>query len=142
MATVDALADELARFAAAVRAAGDTGLRKEPHLPDRYAEVLNADLRIEISVRTGATDPGVTIIASPVAKQRKLRIIDSGNLRHPVFADRTAPRRTWRWRDQELPSVKPGWFTEPCEAAAPAVRKEIAAGLDRLQADVWAATHG
>ena len=163
MGTVDEVADELARMAAALREAGETGWRKQvlegikraadpvpaairaglrPHLPDRYADVLNADLRLTISVRAGSADPGVIVTGSPIRKQRKLNAIETGNLRHPVFADRTAPRRTWRWKDQGLPSVKPGWFTGPASDAAPEVRKEIEKALDEVNAVIWAAVHG
>ena len=154
MPTVDHLADELARFADALRRAGETGLRRQltagmkraaepipkairdglrPHLPDRYADVLDADLRIEVIVRTGQADPAVSVIASPIVKQRKLSRLNAGILWHPVFGDRK------EWRLQE---VKPGWFTDPPEAAASQVREEISAALDRMQADIWAETHG
>ena len=155
MPTVDHLADELARFADALRRAGQTGMRRQltagmkraagpvpkairdglkPHLPDRYAEVLDADLRIEIVVRTGQADPAVSVIASPVAKQRKLRQLDAGILKHPVFGDRKR-----RWPTQQ---VEPGWFTGPARRVAPRAREEIAAALDQMQADIWAETHG
>jgi hypothetical protein len=161
--TVDAVADELARLAAALREAGETEWRKQvtqgikhaaeaalpdirkglrPHLPDRYADVLNADLRLTVSVKTGSADPGVFIVGTPRVKQRKLNAINAGNLRHPVFADRTAPRREWRWKDQSLPSVRPGWFDDPIQAAKPEVRKEIEAALERVNAIIWAAVHG
>jgi len=38
------------------------------------------------------------------------------------------------WRTQEEPSVQPGWFTGPAEAAGPRVR----AGIERALADVAA----
>ena len=161
MPGVDALADELARFAAACRAAGERELLKEvrngikkaadgipaeiraglrPHLPDRYADVLNADLKITVSVRTGQ-DAGVTIQATaptPYSRRgRAVNAINAGNLRHPVYAQ--GPRRSWHWKDQD---VRPGWFTDPNQAAQPRVRQEIAAALDRVWADIWAVTHG
>lgn len=163
MTTVSALADDLATLAANLREAGDVGLRREliagiregtkpvpeairkdlkPHLPDRYAEVLDADLRITISVHTGASDPGVFIIAQPIKKKRKIRTINAGNLRHPVFGSFLVPRRNWTWRDQEAPSVEPGWFDDPCKASAPGVREQIDAALDRVKAQIWAGVHG
>jgi hypothetical protein len=163
MGTVDAVADELARLSAALREAGEREWRKQvtqgikrsaeatlpdipkalkPHLPDRYAKVLEDDLRLTVSVKTGATDPGVWIVGRPVSKQRKLRIINAGNLRHPVFGQHGVPRRQWRWRDQEEPSVHPGWFSGPCENSRPEVRKEIEAALDSVNAIIWAAVHG
>src|SRR5262249_40358062 len=98
--------------------------------------------RLTISVRAGSADPGVIVTGSPIAKKRKLNAIEAGNLRHPVFADRTAPRREWRWKDQRLPSVRPGWFTRPASGAAPEVRKEIEAALEQVNAIIWAAVHG
>jgi hypothetical protein len=163
VSTLDATADELARMAAALRQAGETQWRKQvtqgikhsaeatlpaireglrPHLPDRYADVLNADLRLTVSVKTGAGDPGVFIVGRPSGKQRKLRIINSGNLRHPVFGQHGVPRRQWRWRDQMEPSVHPGWFSDPCENSRPEVRKEIEAALEQVNAIIWAAVHG
>ena len=155
MPTVDALADDLARLAASLRAAGDVGLRREltaaikraaepvpraireglkPHLPDRYAEVLDADLRLSVSVRTGQADPGVTIIAeSSRTHRRKLADLNRGVLSHPLWGDRK------HWYRQP---VTPGFFTGPCEDAAPRAREEIEAALDRRWAQIWSVTHG
>jgi hypothetical protein len=163
MTTLDDTADELAQVAAALREAGETGWRKQvtqgikraaeatlpdiraalrPHLPDRYADILNADLRLTVTVKTGAADPGVFITGNPVAKQRKLRVINAGNLRHPVFGQHGVSRRRWKWRDQEEPSVHPGWFSDPCEQSRPRVREEIEAALEQVKQDIWAAAHG
>lgn len=164
MTTTDALADDLARLAKACREAGEVGLKREltdainkaaepvpdairaslkPHLPDRYAEVLDADLKITVSIRTGA-GAGVTIQATaPTGRGRRgraLPAINAGILRHPVFAQ--GPRRSWHWKDQELPSVQPDFFSQPVHDAAPQVRKEIENALDGLNAKIWAATHG
>lgn len=163
MATIDALADEIARLAAACRVVADKGLKQEitaalrkaaepvpadirkalePYLPDRYAAVLDADLKITISTRTG-TDAGVTIQATaPTGRSRRGRaipMINQGILRHPVYADRTAPRRSWTWRDQE---VRPGFFDRPVQDAAPRVRREIENALDGINRQIWDAVHG
>ena len=98
----------------------------DPHLPRRYAAALDADLRLGVNVRTSERDPGVAITGTPQASARKLRNLDAGRLTHPVFGDREV------WRTQELPSVEPGWFTGPAEAAGPRVR----AGIERALADV------
>jgi len=163
MSTVDATADELARLSAALREAGETEWRKQvtqgikraaegtlpeirkslrPHLPDRYAGVLNADLRLTVSVKTGTADPGVFITGRPVTKQRHLRIINRGNLRHPVYGQHGVPRRQWTWRDQMEPSVRPGWFSDPCENSRPQARKEIEGALEQVNVIIWAAVHG
>src|SRR6266704_3457814 len=105
MAGLGDIADELESVARHLRAAGETGLVREltaamrravspvrdeiragldPHLPRRYAEELDADVRLGINVRTTGSDPG----------------------------------------------VEPGWFTGPCEAAGPRVRRELERALD------------
>lgn len=98
----------------------------DPHLPKRYAAELDADVRLGTNVRTNDRDPGVSITGAPLAKTRKLRYLDEGRLTHPLFGDRE------HWYTQELPSVQPGWFTGPAEAAGPRVRTAI----ERALADV------
>jgi hypothetical protein len=100
------------------------GLR--PDLPDRYAAELDADLRLGVNVRTNERDPGVAITGQARSKARKLRNLDEGRLTHPVFGNRE------HWRTQEEPSVQPGWFSGPAEAAGPRVR----AGIEKALADV------
>jgi hypothetical protein len=99
-----------------------------PKLPDRYAEELDADLRLGVSVRTVGSDPGVSVTGKAVAKTRKLRYLDAGRLTHPLFGD----RGPGKWFTQEEPSVQPGWFTGPAEAAGPRVRD----GIEKALADV------
>ena len=106
-------------------------VRLDEYLPKRYAYVLAAGLSVTTYKRTG-TDPGVTVVArapTPGGGGRKVRAINDGLLRHPVFADRGAPRRSWRWRDQD---VKPRWFDDPAEAAAPRVVAEVNAAVERI----------
>jgi hypothetical protein len=98
----------------------------KPKLPDRYAEELDADLRIGVSVRTAGSDPGVSVTGKAIGKTRKLRYLDAGRLTHPLFADRE------HWYTQEEPSVQPGWFTGPAEAAGPRVRD----GIEKALADI------
>ena len=95
----------------------------KPHLPDRYAETLDADLRLGVNVRTNERDPGVSVTGQARTKARKLRNLDEGRLTHPVFGNRE------EWRTQE---EQPGWFTGPAEAGGPRVR----AGIERALADV------
>jgi hypothetical protein len=98
----------------------------KPKLPDRYAEELDADLRIGVNVRTAGSDPGVSVTGQALGKTRKLRYLDEGRLTHPLFGDRE------KWFTQEEPSVQPGWFTGPAEAAGPRVRD----GIEKALADV------
>jgi hypothetical protein len=147
MAGLADAAAELEALAFRLRRAGDGGLVREvtramhdavvpvqdeiraglaPDLPNRYAATLDADLRLGVNVRTNERDPGVAITGTARTKARKLRNLDEGRLTHPVFGNRE------EWRTQDLPSVQPGWFTRPAEAAGPRVR----AGIEQALADV------
>ena len=148
MAGLAGAAAELEALAFRLRRAGDTDLLREvtramrdsvapvqgeiragldPHLPRRYAAELGADVRIGVNVRTGVRDPGVAVTGQTQGgRGRKLRNLDAGRLTHPVYGNREV------WRTQEEPSVQPGWFTGPAEAAGPRVR----AGIEKALADV------
>jgi hypothetical protein len=149
MAGLADAAAELEALAFRLRRAGDTELVREvtramrdavvpaqdqvraelgPRLPDRYAAELDADLRLGVNVRTGERDPGVTLTGQARGRARKLRNLDAGRLTHPLWGDRE------HWYTQEEPSVRPGWFTGPAEAAAPRVR----AGIEQALEDVAA----
>ena len=95
-----------------------------PDLPNRYAATLDEDLRLGTNVRTGERDPGVAITGQARVKARKLRDLDAGRLTHPLFGNRRG-----KWYTQELPSVRPGWFTGPAEADGPRVRAAIEQAL-------------
>lgn len=143
MAGLSDAASELESIARHLRLAGETDLVREltaamrraagpvqdqiraglrPHLPDRYADVLDADLRLGANVRTNERDPGVSVTGTTRSgKRRKLRRLDSGLLTHPVYGDREV------WKTQE---VEPDWFTGPARDAAPQVRAELERALD------------
>ena len=97
----------------------------KPHLPDRYAATLDADLRLGVNTRTTGSDPGVSVTGQ-TGKKRKLTRLDGGILEHPVFGDRR------RWEKQGEPSVHPRWFTGPAEDAAPRVRAAIEKALEDI----------
>jgi hypothetical protein len=147
MAGLGDAAAELEALAFRLRRAGDTELLREvtkamrnavvpvqaeiraglaPHLPNRYAAVLAADVRLGVNVRTGDRDPGVALTGQALGKGRRLRTLDAGRLTHPLWGDRE------HWYTQEEPSVQPGWFTGPAEAAGPRVR----AGIEKALQDV------
>jgi hypothetical protein len=139
-----------------LRAAGEDGLRKEldkaisdaaeplkqeirlglrPHMPNRYADVLNADLRLTISKRTGP-DPGVTLRATAAPGRaasssharrsltgRKLARLNEGRLTHPLWGNRE------HWYTQ---AITPAFFTGPAEASAPRVRRAILDAMNRI----------
>ena len=97
-----------------------------PHLPNRYAADLDADVRLGVNVRTGQSDPGVSVTGQATGKARRLRTLDAGILHHPLWGDRE------HWFRQGEPSVRPGWFSGPAEAAGPRVRD----GIEKALADV------
>jgi len=66
---------------------------------------------------------------------RKIRTLNDGLLRHPVFADRTAPRRTWRWKDQTA-SVRAGFFDDPARRAAPQVRDALLRAMREVAEEI------
>lgn len=108
------------------------GLR--PHLPDRYAADL-ADVDIKTITRAGSatTDAAVSVYARASGKARKLRRLDEGRLTHPLFGSRE------RWFTQvgtpgTGPGMHPGWFTGPCQAAAPKVRDALVKALEDVAA--------
>lgn len=147
MAGLDDAASELESIARHLRRIGEGGLVRDltaamrraadpvrgdiraglpPHLPDRYAAVLDDDLRISVSVRTSDRNPGVAVRATTRSgKRRRINRLDRGVLEHPRWGDRDD------WYKQ---AVTPGWFTGPCQAAAPDVR----AGIEQALGDVEA----
>jgi hypothetical protein len=77
--------------------------------------------------KRGGANAQVTLRAEGRAHKRKLVQLDErGVLVHPVFGG--AVRKDWTWREQ-FRSVRPGFFTDPTERAAPQVRKEILAAM-------------
>lgn len=142
------LGDGAADFAALARRlkdAGETGLRKElysrineaaapiadkitsgehlaEYMPNRYAEVLAGDLRLTVSKLTGRS-PGVTIRARSRARKRKVQLLDSGLINHPVFA--SGDRAEWNWANGQRGGMKAGFFADPCKDAQPDVKAKI-----------------
>jgi hypothetical protein len=154
-------AAELEALAFRLRRAGDTELLREvtramrvaagtvedkirtglsDRLPDRYADDLNADLRLGTNVRTNERDPGVAITGEAgsfggsghaAGRGRKLRDLDGGRLTHPLFGE----RGKGCWFTQEGgegtgPGMHSGWFSGPAEAAGPRVRAAIEKALE------------
>jgi len=149
-------ASDFAALSARLKEAGATGLRRElykaidksardladeigstqhlkPYLPDPYAEVLAADLKVRVYKRSGR-DPALTIRAEGRTKKRKLVQLDErGILVHPVFGrggggPGNPERRNWIWRAQ-FRSVRQGFFTDPVEQSADQVRERILAAM-------------
>jgi hypothetical protein len=152
------LASELEAIAFRLRRAGEQDLAREltramrratepvpdliraglkPHLPDRYAETLDADLDIRTITRNsgGDADAVVSVYAQTRSgRARKLKRLEAGILTHPVYGN----REVWRTQEGSAKGVEPGWFTGPAEAAGPQVR----AGLEKALRDVAARASG
>lgn len=104
------------------------------YFPDPYAAVLDADLALSTSKRTGA-DPGVLITArTRSGRARRLRRFDEeGVLGHPVFGMRMRSNpRLWAAWVFQTSHVRPGFFTTPAGRSAPRVRDVILAAMDRV----------
>ena len=123
----DDLRKELNRaFSAAARPAVDEVYRQLPeYMPDRYAEVLESDMRITISpvqtgVRIRAPERGVRTV-----ERRRLIRLNRGVLAHPLFGNRR------RWYDQ-TDGVKAGFFDEPLVASQPQFREAALEAMRRV----------
>lgn len=95
------------------------------YLPDRYAEQLAASL-VDKAVRLAGSNPGVRLAATaktPRDKQRDLKSLNRGRLRHPLYGN-----RGW-WYDQD---VKKGFWDEPLIDASAAVERELIKVLDNI----------
>jgi hypothetical protein len=138
-------AADFAALSARLKEAGATGLKRElykaiskagddlvteisdvehlkPYMPDPYAEVLAADLSVKVYKR-GGSNAHITLRAEARGHKRKLALLDGrGVLVHPVFGNRG------NWVAQSA-SVRKGFFTDPVERCAPAVREKILAAM-------------
>ena len=95
----------------------------EPYMPDRYAGVLAADLAVSTQ-RIFSGNPRVSVTAKARKRKRKIRLIEDGVIVHPVFAQ--GPRRKWNWKNgRQTAGMKPGFFSDPCEKAAPDIRDHV-----------------
>jgi hypothetical protein len=146
LAGFDEVASELESIARHLRRAGEQDLAQEltaafrravqpvpreiraglkPHLPDPYADVLNADLSLTVSVKSSEHNPGVSVRGTTRGaggvQRRRIRRLDQGILAHPLWGNRE------HWFNQP---VEPGWFTGVAETAKPRVRRELEQALD------------
>jgi hypothetical protein len=107
---------------AAQPAIDDVYRRLPDYMPDRYAEVLETDMRITISktktgVRIRAPERGVRSV-----ERRRLIRLNRGVLSHPLFGNRR------HWFDQ-TDGVSPGFFDEPLQAHVPEFRQAVVAAM-------------
>ena len=133
--------DDFAALSRRLKEAGETGLARalrkalkdaaapitteisdaghlKPYMPDRYAAVLAADIKVTTTQRGSIRSPGVRIEASGRARKRKVAKLNDGIITHPVFGDRED------WKIQ-LRGMKSGFFDDPCEKSGPQVRDQI-----------------
>lgn len=95
--------------------------RLKPYMPDRYAQVLADDLKVTVR-RELSGSPRVSITARGRDHRRKVVQTEDGLLMHPVFGQ--GLRRTWTWlKEPQTDGMKPGWFSDPVQAAGPDVRE-------------------
>jgi hypothetical protein len=139
------LASELEAIAYRLRRAGEEDLPRElnramrdavgpvsdriraglkPHMPDRYAEELDLDLDIKTIARNSGSataDAAVAVYAQTRSgRGRKFKRLDAGLITHPLYGD----REHW-YTQSSTKGMEPGWFTGPCEDAAPHVRAAL-----------------
>jgi hypothetical protein len=88
-----------------------------PYMPDRYAAVLAADVEVT-AVKRFTSEPSVRIRARGRHHRRKVIRLNEGFLTHPLFGDQE------HWFTQTS-HVRPGFFTDPCDRAAPDVRERV-----------------
>jgi hypothetical protein len=107
----------------------------QEYMPNRYADVLAASLKVTTSKRTG-TDPGVFIVArAPTGGRggRRVRQRNEGILGHPVFGRRMKLNpRMWAGWVYQSKGMHPGFFDDPLERGAPLVREQILAAMRRV----------
>lgn len=92
----------------------------EPYMPDRYAAVLAADLSVRVQKLFAGSSPRISVVAKARVHKRKLAVLESGRINHPVFAQ--GPRRGWNWVNGQTRGMRPGFFFDPCDKAAPDIR--------------------
>jgi hypothetical protein len=153
-------ADQFLALSKALKAAGQTELRKALHkgLKDGAAPLkqvakdaagesfpkgggladLEAKRVFRVQVKTGR-HPGVTLSAA--GKYVNLKLLNNyGRIRHPVYADKkNKTRREWRWVNQDIPGGL-GWFDraikENVKDVLPALERAIGDMAERIVREV------
>lgn len=97
-----------------------------PYLPDRYAEVLAADLGWHV-ISVFGSDPRVQLRVEPVKHRRKIRMLNNGLINHPVYPQ--GLRKRWHWQSRQTAGMRPGFFDDACRDAAPDVRDRVMEAL-------------
>jgi hypothetical protein len=142
-------AEQFASLARALKEAGNKDLRAELYkginrsvrplrqavkaeiprrLPRRYGAVLARDLSVRTR-RRPMRDPAIYLLGT--AKNRDVRSLNRGRLRHPLFGNRE------HWFDQRVSSR---WWEDPLSREAPAVRQELVRVMDEVAQKIARAT--
>lgn len=149
MTTVEGTADFI-KAARALNEAGDRELRKAVYrgfrtaampLGQRMIAGLAADMpkRGGLSARIAASKAGIrnattgsnprVVITLRSPSGTKLKPLNEGNLKHPVFARKGSDRKSFRWVMQSVPS---GAATRAFNEGAPAVRAVVIRDLNQV----------
>jgi hypothetical protein len=99
----------------------ETGLK--PHLPDRYATVLDEDLRFSRRSSDSPAGMRVSVDVTTPGIRRRIRRLDDGILAHPLWGNRK------HWYNQP---VEPGWFSGPAQDAIPRARDALEQALNTV----------
>jgi hypothetical protein len=93
-----------------------------PYMPDRYAAVLAADIEVT-AVKRFTSEPSVRIRCQGRAKKRKVVHLNDGFINHPVYA--RGERAAWHWSNDQTGGMRPGFFFDPAQKAAPEIRDKV-----------------
>lgn len=147
-------ADDFLRLSKALKAAGETDMRKALHKGLRAA-VKPVSERAEQKLREGlpygtkgkavtqvvqprtGRDPGVRVVVRYGSKRASNAQLANakGIIRHPVFADGGKTRKEWRWVNQDVPELK-GWFDRTYTDSAPALLRALHGVLEGVADDI------
>lgn len=97
-----------------------------PYMPDRYAEVLAADLGARVVTVLGG-DPRVQVRAQARERKRHIVLLNNGFIAHPKWP--RGPRKSWHWQSRQTGGMRPGFFDDACKDAGPEVRDKVMQAL-------------
>jgi hypothetical protein len=142
-------AEQLRDVAKRLKALGDKGLQRE--FNKQVAASMKTLRKHDIPASALATLPKKNGVNALVAKssyrlskstslrryglrllaknQYDLYRIDKGILRHPVFKRKGEESRNAVWVEQRVP---PGWFSKPCNHAAPQIRIDVQEAMTHI----------
>jgi hypothetical protein len=99
-----------------------------------YADLLQASHSPRTQIKPGGRDPAIRIVSrTKGGVRRSVKKLEAGQLAHPLFGDRE------HWSTQD---IRPGFFTEPMEGEADAVRDEMLEAIGQVHAAILAEIPG